>query len=45
VGAPPEAIEHARVEPDPEEAERDLLEAVNAEGEVAETFVAFAVAR
>lgn len=45
VGAPPESVEHARVEPDPEEEERALLEAVNAEGEVAETLVAFALVR
>lgn len=38
-----ETIERCRVEPDPEDQERDLLEAVNAEGEVGETFVAFAL--
>jgi Fe-S-cluster containining protein len=42
---PIEAIERARVEPDPDDQERDLLEAVNVEGEVGETFVAFALTR
>lgn len=43
VGAAPEAIERARVQPDPEDKERDLLDAVNADGDVGETFVAFAL--
>lgn len=42
-GASPETIARCRVEPDPEDQERDLLESVNAEGETGETFVAFAL--
>lgn len=42
-GAPDDAVEAARVEPDPEDLERDLLEAMDAEGENRETFVAFAL--
>ena len=43
--APREVVETARVEPDPEDQERDLLETVNAEGETGDTFVAFALTR
>jgi Fe-S-cluster containining protein len=42
-GAPPDAIEHARVEPDPEDRERDLLEAVS-DGMAGDTLVAFVLA-
>lgn len=42
-GAPAGCIEAARVEPDPEDRERDLLEAMDVEGQNVETFVAFAL--
>jgi Fe-S-cluster containining protein len=42
--APIEAVEHARVEPDPDDRERELLDMVTGDGESGDTLVAFALA-
>jgi Fe-S-cluster containining protein len=42
-GAPSEAVEAARVEPDPDDLERELLESITGDG--ADTIVAFALVR
>lgn len=42
-GAPPQNVERARVEPDPDDQETDLLEAAQADGATGDTFVAFAL--
>jgi Fe-S-cluster containining protein len=44
-GAPPEAVERARVEPDPEDLERDLIESIGRDGGTGDTIVAFALTR
>lgn len=45
VGAAPDVVERSRVEPDPEDRERDLLEAVSGEDDACDTFVAFALGK
>jgi Fe-S-cluster containining protein len=44
-GAPPAAVEHARVEPDPEDREQELLQVVERHGSRRDTIVAYALLR